>query len=146
MSGYTNPSINDFKNYFDRDFVFGPGIEMVRDTDISNCFIDCNAMVNPALFSEQANFSVGYLNLAAHFLVMKLRTAGSKQGLNSQYSWMQVGKSVGGVSESLQIPERIMENAELAMLSQTGYGAKYLLLILPYLVGQIFTVCGATTP
>lgn len=80
--------------------------------------------------------------LTAHYLCLDLRAA--SQGIQGQYSWVQTSRSVGSVSEGLQVPQRIMDNPELAMLTKTTYGGKYLQLILPQLSGQIFSVFGGT--
>lgn len=100
--------------------------------------------MNPGLFSTQANYTLGYLMLSAHFLVLNIRS--SSQGISGQYSWLQTNKNVGSVSEGLQIPQRILDNPEFAMLSKTNYGARFLMMVLPQLTGQIFNVYGRTLP
>lgn len=140
-----NPSVTDFKNYFTRDFTYGasastPGV--VTNADINVALDDAGAFINVDLFGTQASYTKGFLFLSAHFLVMNLRAA--SQGTAGNYNWLQVGKSVGSVSENFQVPERIMANPELAMLSKTYYGSKFLFFILPQLSGQMFTVCGDT--
>lgn len=114
----------------------------VRDSDISKAFVFTNASVNPELFCDQSAYTTGYLLLSAHNLVMNLRA--SSQGMNGQFNFLQTGKSVGSVSESFGIPQRILDNPEWAVLAKTNYGAQYLAMILPQLVGQIFTVRGTT--
>ena len=140
MGAWTNPTVSDFKTYFARDFVFGVAPNTVTDSDVSRCIQDAAVSINTNLFQSQDAYNTGFLNLAAHNLVMNLRAA--SQGTQGQFPWMQTGKSVGSVSESLQIPERIMANPEFAMLTKTYYGAKYLFMILPQLTGQMFTVIG----
>lgn len=142
---YTTPTVDDFKAYFVRDFVYGTDINTnVLDQDISNALNESSAFVNVDFFATQLAFNVGFLNLGAHFMVMSLRAA--TQGTSGQFPWLQASKGVGNVNESYNIPQRILDNPELAMLSKTNYGAKYLFLILPQLSGQIFTVCGGTRP
>jgi hypothetical protein len=87
---------------------------------------------------------MGFLYLSAHYLVTDLKN--SSQGVASQYDWLTTNKAAGSVSQGSSIPQRILDNPELAMLSKTGYGAKYLSLILPQLCGNIFTICGRTLP
>jgi hypothetical protein len=139
---FVTPNVSDFKAYFVRDFQYGDGVNLVSDSDITKAFTDTVINFNQDLFSDQASFNVGFLNLAAHFMVMSIRA--SSQGLVGQYSWVESSKSVGSVSESLSIPQRILDNPEFAMLSKTNYGAKYLFLILPQLTGQIFSSYGGT--
>lgn len=142
---YNAPTIENFKAYFFRDFPYGTDPSTsVLDADISKAFGQTNVNINQALFSSQEDFNIGYLLLAAHWLVIDLRM--SSQGLSGAYSWVTTSKSVGSVSESFQIPERILENPEFAMLSQTNYGAKFLQLLLPRLTGQMFNVFGSTRP
>lgn len=141
---YSTPTVTDFKNYFFRDFPYGSTLDTVTDQDISNALQMCDINFNPNFWASQATFTIGYLLLTAHFMVMSLRA--SSQGISGQYSWLENSKSVGSVSDSFQIPQRILDNPELAMLSKTNYGARYLFLILPQLTGQVFSVCGTTQP
>ena len=139
---YTNPAITDFKTYFVRDFPYSTNISGVMDADITSAFNDANVNINQGLFGSQDSYTTGYLLLAAHFLVTNIRA--SSQGISGNYEWLVTSKGVGSVSESFSIPERIMNNPYLAMLSKTTYGAKYLMMILPLLSGQMFISHGGT--
>lgn len=142
---FNDPTIAEFKTYFFRDFPYGTTAEdNVVDQDISNALQDAGFNFNPDFFQSQQNYTLGFLLLTAHFLVTNLRA--SSQGIAGQYSWLSSSKGVGSVSEGISIPERILANPELAMLSKTNYGAKFLFLILPQLTGQIFSICGGTQP
>jgi hypothetical protein len=142
---YTTPTVAAFKSQFIRDFPYGsdPSVAVI-DTDITNAFNFVDMSINPALWDTQQAYTIGYLLLAAHYLVLNLRA--SSQGLNGQYNWAQNSKSVGAVSESFTIPQRIIDNPELMMFAKTNYGAQYLMLLLPQLAGQTFSICGATLP
>lgn len=142
---YTDPSINDFKKYFARDFPFTSNsfdLTKVTDPDISKAMSETSATINQGLFTSQASYTTGYLLLAAHNMVMNLRA--SSQGISGQYAWLEASKSVGSVSQGFSIPNRILENPILAMYAKTNYGAKYILMILPLLSGNVFIVEGAT--
>lgn len=141
---YEYPDASDFKDYFIRDFPYGTSVEVVQDNDIDKAIQEAKFNFNEGLFGTQESFTMCFLYLVAHYLVMDLQA--SSQGVSGQYNWLVTSKSVGNVSESFQIPERILLNPEFAMYSQTRYGAKFLSLVLPRLVGQIFTVCGGTRP
>lgn len=141
---FENPSVADFKAYFFRDFVYGATLDTVTDQDIENAYAETAVNFNECLWSDQANYTLGYLLLSAHFLVINLRSA--SQGLSGQFNWNESSKSVGSVSEAFSIPQRILDNPEYAMLSKTNYGARYLFLILPQLSGQMYVVCGRTLP
>lgn len=138
------PTEDDFKLYFCRDFPFGEKPDVVMDSDITKAISEAGFNFNDSLFSNQSKFTMGYMYLAAHHLVINLRA--SSQGIAGAYSWLQASKGVGSVNESFSIPQRILDNPNFAMLSKTMYGAKFLSLILPQLVGQAFIVCGGTQP
>jgi hypothetical protein len=145
MGSFIYPSIADFKAYFFRDFPYGDDIETnVTDQDIAKAMGQANVNFNPALFGDQNSFSIAYDLLSAHYLVVDLRM--SSQGINGQYSFLEQSKSVGSVSQSFAIPQRILDDPYFSMLSKTNYGAKYLELIIPQLAGQMFLVHGSTRP
>lgn len=142
---YTYPTVNDFKNYFVRDFPYGIDPDTsVLDVDIEKAQGEAKFNFSSRLASSQENFDILFNYLTAHYLCMDLRAA--SQGIQGQYSWIQTSRSVGSVSEGLQVPQRILDNPEFAMLSKTNYGGKFLQLILPRLSGQIFSVYGGTRP
>lgn len=141
--GFTNPAVQDFKNFFTRDFPYGtdPNVAILDD-DIAKAFTFANPNINPALFGDQGSYTTAYLLLSAHYLVMNIRS--SSQGISGQFSFLQQSKSVASVAESFAIPQRILDNPALAIFCKTNYGAQYVQFILPQLTGQIFNVCGAT--
>lgn len=114
------------------------------DGDVTRAMDETAAVINQSLFSGQQTYTIGFLYLSAHNLVMNIRA--SSQGLSGQFSWLENSKSVGNVSEGFTIPDRILENPQFAIFAKTNYGMKYLAMIWPYLRGQMFTVCGMTNP
>ncbi len=142
---YDNPTIDEFKTYFVRGFVYSSDPTLgVTDQDIANAYGFTNVGINAALWETQTDYTLGYLQLSAHYLVINL-WAGS-QGLSGQWSWLEQAKSVGNVSQSFSIPQRILDNPEFSFLTKTNYGLNYLMMILPQLSGQMYTVCGTTRP
>ena len=142
---YTTPQVVDFKNQFVRDFTYGAdSTTSILDADIVNAINFAGMNFNEGLWSNQQTFTIGYLLLAAHYLVMNIRA--SSQGISGQFNFLQAGKNAGSVSETFAIPERIQQNPEFAMLCKTNYGAMYLQMILPQLAGQIYSITGATQP
>ncbi len=140
---YTDPTVADFKNYFDRDFPYSDDIALgVTDNDITKAQDQTRLIINPDLFCKQEEYTYGFELLSAHLLVLNIRQ--SSQGLSGQFEWVQSSKSVGSVSEGLSIPPRILENPDFAILAKTNYGAQYLFFILPRIAGQMFTVLGRT--
>lgn len=142
---YDAPTVAQFKNQFNRDFPYSTDINIgVVDVDITNAFNLVDITVNQAMWDGQTAYTIGYLYLAAHFLVLNLRA--SSQGLNGQYTWMQNSKAVGGVSEGFTIPQRVIDNPDFAQYFKTNYGAQYMQLLWPQLAGQMFAVHGRTHP
>ena len=140
---YTYPTIGEFKTYFDRDFPYGVTNEFVKDSDISKGLDLAFVNFNIELFANQQSFTIGYLLLSAHYLVTNLRA--SSQGISGQFTWLESSKSVSSVSQSFAIPPDILSNPYISMLMKTTYGAKFIELIYPSLVGQVFTSMGKTT-
>jgi hypothetical protein len=66
------------------------------------------------------------------------------QGIQSRGEQLVTSRSVGSVSESYDIPERFKNDPILNYYTKTGYGLKYLNMILPYLTGNISVAAGAT--
>lgn len=145
---YIKPTVNDFKQYFFRDFPYqgggSPDLNFVQDQDITKAMSEASFNFNERLFSSQEKFSLGFLYLTAHYMVTDLQN--SSQGIAGQYTWLTTSKAAGSVSEGSQVPQRILDNPEFAMISKTRYGAKYLSLLMPMLTGLVFTVPGRTKP
>jgi len=142
---FNNPSVADFKTKFFRDFPYGTDpATSILDQDITSAFQQVNINFNSDLFGDQASYSLGYLLLAAHFMVMSIRA--SSQGISGQFNFLQQSKNVGSVAEAFGIPQRILDNPEWAILCKTNYGAMFLQLVLPQMAGNIFSVAGSTRP
>jgi hypothetical protein len=142
---FINPTVVQFQTQFSRDFPYGtnPGTSVLT-SDIQSAFTLTNFNINPGLFPDQTSYITAYNYLAAHYLVMNLRS--SSQGINGQFNFLQASKGVGSVSEGFTIPQRILDNPYWSMLTKTNYGAQYLQLLLPQLAGQMFTIAGTTQP
>lgn len=142
---YINPTVADFKEFFSRDFPYGTDpATSITDQDIARAMLETSLTINQSLFCGQEIYTLGFMYLAASNLVNNIRQ--SSQGIASQYDWNVNSKSVGNVSISSQIPQRIMDNPEFAYLTNNAYGVKYLMMILPYLSGVMWVVAGRTLP
>lgn len=142
---YENPSVADFKSFFNRDFPYGTDPEtQVLDSDITKAFTMTNVNMNQGLFGYQTSYNIGYLLLSAHYLVMNLRA--SSQGINGQFNFLESSKGVGSVSEAFAIPQRVLDNPDWAILCKTNYGAQFIQLVLPQLAGNMFIARGSTRP
>jgi hypothetical protein len=145
---------DDFKTWFSRDFLYEtpagsviprPGCpnEYVRDADIDKAFIEAQQVFNAGLFGTDQELTVAYLYLTAFYLVNDLQT--SAQGLGSTPYFMVNSRTVGGVSESYEIPEWVKKDPILSAFSLNRYGQKYISLIKPLLVGNVQIAFGWTT-
>lgn len=142
---YRNPDIFDFKNYFVRDFPYGDNIsENVLDSDIERAQLEASTSINKCLFSSQDRYSIAFNYLSAHYLVSNIKN--SSQGLSSQYEGIISSKSVSSVSASYSMPDSIAQDPALSMYLKTNYGAKYIEIIYPLLLGSMFVTQGRTTP
>lgn len=155
---FTKPTVEDFRNFFSRDFPYAPYIPDsvdpvnvpptqdpnagITDADITRAFFEGEVTMNLELAGDQDTYTMFYLYAAAHFLVMDLRA--SSGGLEGSFQWTTQSKSVGSVSESYAIPQMIIDNPGLNMWTKTPYGAKLINMMLPYFVANIFPVCGMT--
>jgi hypothetical protein len=117
-------------------------VGLVSDLDITNAYAEACITFNDALFDDDDDIVLGYLYLAAHYLVNDLNAGGQ----NSSQAGFANSRSVGNVSESYSIPQWQLDDPILSFYAGSSYGRKYLNLILPRLTGNIATVEGATTP
>jgi len=139
-----NTTLENFKEYFNRDFPFGSDIELhVLDSDVTKALDRAATQINTSLFATQAEYTIAFNHLSAHYLVTSINN--SSQGLGSTFKWPANSRSVGGVSESVTIPDSVMKSPFLASLMSTGYGVAYLEQIWTLSRGAIYTSAGATT-
>jgi hypothetical protein len=139
-------TVKDFKGWFTRDFPYSASGDLsgITDQDLLKAFAEANMNFNPTLFSTVDEQKLGFLYLAAHYLVIDIQN--SSQGLGGKYEGIMSSKSVGSVSVGYTIPDWVMGHPIYSLLSQSKYGMKYLSLIIPQLVGNISAVHGCTHP
>lgn len=114
----------------------------VLDADITKAFAEAKILFNTGLFETDSQIQLAYLYLTAHYLVNDIQTA--NQGLQSSASFPVNSRSVGSVSESYSIPDRYLKDPAMSFYTRSGYGLKYLSLVLPKLVGNVISVQGKT--
>ena len=112
----------------------------ISDMDISKAFVEAKINFNPKLFEGCEQAKTAFLYLAAHYLVIDLNNAQNPFALGGM--GLVSSKSVGSVSESYAIPQWVTNDKNLGLYAQTGYGLKYLSLILPRLHGNIIFTPG----
>lgn len=146
-------NVADFKDWFDRDFTYGAGLDRVRDKDIDRAFATATPVFNNMLWDTDAERKTAFLFVSAHFLALNLQAAGGLtaklgqgQGANSQGSAVVATKSVGSVSVGYQWPEFVTSSRILSQFMRTKYGEQYLQLAIPRLVGNVAAVRGPQNP
>lgn len=119
--------------------------EKVTDYDIARAFTAAEGFnTSPGLFTNQAAYTYALNLLAAHYLCLTLQASGT--GLGGKAEWLTQAKTVGNVTEAYSIPERILKSPYLSKLSKTTYGAQFLELVSPQLIGNIHAFHGITHP
>lgn len=145
----TEITVDDFKNHFVRDFPYAPinvsiqdsnALKYVFDEDIEKAFKEAQISFNQNLFSTDDAIEIGYLYLSAHYLVTDLRR--SISGLNSTPEYLVASRGVGSVSEAYSLPQEFLTNPAYSFFMSSGYGQKYIALILPALVGNVCVIEG----
>lgn len=138
-------TVSEFKTWFSRDFPFSDDVSQgITDNDILKAFAEASMNFNSQLWETEDDKKLGFLYLAAHYLVIDLQN--SSQGINGRYEGIMSSKSVGSVSVGYTIPDWVMASPIYSLLSQSRYGMKYLSLIIPLLIGNVGVVKGATHP
>jgi hypothetical protein len=119
--------------------------EKVTDYDIARAFTAAMQFnFTEGLFGTQAAFVWAYNLLAAHYLCETVIAGGT--GLSGQSTWLTNSKTVGNVTESYTIPDRILKSPFLSKLSKTTYGAQFLELVSPQLIGNFQSFHRDTLP
>lgn len=145
-------SVAEFKTKFARNFVFGSGLDSVRDADIQGAMDEALLLYNPSLFSTEDGKQAFYY-AAAHFLVVNIQTAGglsadvTDQGIKNRSNGVIVNKTVGQVSVTYEPPpDRIKKITALLPFWETEYGKRYVMMLVPKLCGNVGVVDGPVDP
>lgn len=148
-------TVAEFKTQFDRDFVYGPGLDKVRDGDIDRAMADAQPYYNPALFST-ADGKQAFLYASAHFLVTNIQGVGGLApagapnlggGIENQGDQVTSNKGAGGLSVgNVAPPDFIKNNPNLLQFWTTTYGQRYAGMVAPRCVGNVGVVSGPVSP
>ena len=148
MTSYIDSiTVEDFKNYFTRQFPYAPADEpnnqeYITDADITVAFGQARINFPIKLFDEESG-RVAFMFLVAHYLCMDMQMAQS--GIASTGQYIITSKSVGDVSASYGVPNKFLTDPFLNYFSTTQFGMKYLSLLYPRTVGAVNVVLGGTT-
>jgi hypothetical protein len=130
----------EFKTFFDRgQFTYGITLPDIRDKDIDEAIAEAQAIFNEDIYPNEDTAKQALYYLTAHFLLLDIDSSNS----GGQSNFIQSSRSANGISESLTIPEWML-NGDYALYVTTFYGQKFLMLSKPYLDGVIFSVTGGT--
>lgn len=141
-------SAADFKTRFDREFIYGTGLDRVRDKDINDAIAQAQVMYHAALWSVEDG-KQAFLYATAHFVAIRIQAAGgliasvSGDAINNRSAGIVESKSVGQVAVSYtQPPERLRKMAFLLPFWETEWGKQYIMMLLPKLSGNVNIVSG----
>jgi hypothetical protein len=145
------PSIQDFKDKFTREFVYGTGGDMVRDEDIQSAYDEAVVYFNQSLLPTEALQKIAWLYLSAHIMVLNIQTAGGLSAVNLGQGTRNVGegvivsKGVGQVNVTYQVPPpNVAKSAILLYFFRTDFGQRYMQIIYPMTAGPAVVVDGPT--
>lgn len=130
--GYTQqPSI-----YISNGMGDNTDLTKVTDYDLQAAIVAAMSFnINPCLFSSQTAYTYAYNLLVAHYLCENI--AAGNTGIFGKAEWLTSAKTVGNVTEHYEIPDRVIRSPYLSKLSKTTYGAQFLELVSPQLIGNI---------
>lgn len=130
--GYTQqPSI-----YISNGMGDNTDLAKVTDYDLQAAIVAAMSFnINPCLFSSQTAYTYAYNLLVAHYLCENI--AAGNTGIFGKAEWLTSAKTVGNVTEHYEIPDRVIRSPYLSKLSKTTYGAQFLELVSPQLIGNI---------
>ena len=118
-------------------------LNYISDKDILRAIDEMLSML-PASRFDEFTLRIAQLYLTAHCLVNDVRNANS--GIASTFVFPLQSKSVGSVSQSYSIPSRFLTKEIFSFYITTGYGLKYLALLIPRMKGNISIAKGWTLP
>jgi hypothetical protein len=116
----------------------------ILDADITKAYNQAVINFACSLFGTDASTELAFYYLWAHYLVIDLKNASG--GVSSGGNYPVSSRSVGSVSESYNIPEKYMKNPYYSYIAQSGYGQKYLSLIITRQIGNFKVVGGISLP
>lgn len=137
-------TIDEFKEYFSKDFEYGTEQDQVSDAEIARAMAEAGMNYNEAMLTECESKKIIFAYLTAYYLVVDINNANTQGASNN--GGLLTYRQVRNVAESFKVPKWVEENPMLSQFAQNGYGLKYLTMIYPYLIGNVGIVGGATLP
>ena len=115
-------------------------LNYTQDSDIKNAMAEARVNFNEGMFPDEDTAKLVFLYLTAYYLTVDFKNA-----IGQSSTGVVQSKTVGSVSESYAIPQWVTNSPILSAYAQNGYGLKYLTLIRPYIIGNIYLSVGAIT-
>ena len=137
-------TIDEFKEFFSKDFEYGNGEGQVSDSEIVRAMNEAGMNYNESILSDCGSKKIIFSYLTAYYLVIDINNANAQGASNN--GGLVTYRQVRNVAESFKVPKWIEENPMLSQFAQNGYGLKYITMIYPYLIGNVGIVPGATLP
>ena len=145
-------TVTEFKAEFSREFVYGVGLDSVRDADLNRAFVDALSVYNPCLWDSNSA-KPAFMYAAAHFLVLNIQTAGgvgcgpTNIGLLNVADGVITSKTAGPLTVSYtEPPEFVKRSMSLLPFWKTTFGQMYVQMLGPRLIGNVVTVLGEVDP
>lgn len=156
MAGNFPPIASDFQAQFSREFIYGTGLDSVKDSDINRALNEAGIMFNSGLWDTTTAIgssnegAIAYLYLAAHLMVLNIQQmAGGLsavprgKGVRNSAEGVAVASGIGAANVTYQVPPpRVAENAILLDFFRTTFGQRYMAMIEPRLIGNVAVVSG----
>lgn len=117
--------------------------DYINDNDIVKAIEQMKCLLPASRLPEDICNMAQYW-LTAHCLIHDLRS--SNAGLASTITLPVTSRSVGSVSESYGLSQRLLQNPAYTFYITSNYGFKYLSLVLPYVSVSVGVVSGWTQP
>lgn len=119
-------------------------LNYISDQDIEKAMAEARMAFNTALWGDDDEIKMAFLYLTGFFLVNDIKAA--LGGISGAANFPVSSRSVGSVSESYHIPDAYAQDPTLAAYMANPYGAKYLMLAIPRIRGNVRVVAGRTLP
>lgn len=137
-------TIEEFKQFFSKDFEYGTEQDQVSDAEIARAMTEAKMNFNEDMFQDDDEKKLIFSYLTAYYLVVDINNANTQGASNN--GGLLTYRQVRNVAESFKVPKWVEESPMFSQFSQNGYGLKYLTMIYPYLIGNVGIVGGATLP
>lgn len=140
--------ISDFKAQFNREFQYGTNQNQVQDADIQRALNEAASWFNSSLWDDTLETIIAYCYCTAHIMVQNIRESGGLTaenqglGLDSRGESAVSSKSVGPASVTYILPPSITDSPILSQFLSTGFGKRYLYMLTPRIVGNMYVVEG----